>query len=223
MFDHHRKSPWFAEKYDPAPEFESLRTRVRKEGWKGRLNAFLHDLESGKFDPDLNDSEVEPSSPVKENGNGDASHADGASEDPKPHDDDMQFNGDVDEEGADNELSRADVNGKSSGDKNRGTRGEEVSVPPEGNQVMIRTIPPDIGRVKLEEVSFKSQYSFVLFSTYFECKTCSKVPGYIYLALGDPLQKRNYYRAGWLRFKDDANMTAVVAELLEKKVNIHFT
>jgi hypothetical protein len=26
-------------------------------------------------------------------------------------------------------------------------------VMPEGNQVMIRTIPPDIGRVKLEDVS----------------------------------------------------------------------
>ena len=33
-------------------------------------------------------------------------------------------------------------------------RGEEISVDCEGNQVMIRTIPPDIGRVKLEEVSF---------------------------------------------------------------------
>ncbi len=31
-------------------------------------------------------------------------------------------------------------------------REENVSVLPEGNEVMIRTIPPDIGRVKLEEV-----------------------------------------------------------------------
>jgi hypothetical protein len=38
-------------------------------------------------------------------------------------------------------------------DNKRNNRGEEISVPPEGNQVMIRTIPPDIGRVKLEEVS----------------------------------------------------------------------
>lgn len=49
-------------------------------------------------------------------------------------------------------------------------------------------------------------------------KACSRIPGYIYLALGDPLQKRNYYRAGWLRFQDDADMAAVIAELSEKKV-----
>ena len=40
----------------------------------------------------------------------------------------------------------------------------------------------------------------------------------MYLALGDPLQKRNYYRAGWIKFKDDADMPAVLAELAEKKV-----
>jgi hypothetical protein len=41
----------------------------------------------------------------------------------------------------------------------------------------------------------------------------------VYLALGDPLQKRNYYRAGWLRFRDDADMTTVLIELSEKKVS----
>ena len=40
----------------------------------------------------------------------------------------------------------------------------------------------------------------------------------MYLALGDPLQKRNYYRAGWLRFKDDTDMSAAMVELSEKKV-----
>lgn len=49
-------------------------------------------------------------------------------------------------------------------------------------------------------------------------QACSKVPGFIYIALGDPLQKRNYYRAGWLRFRDDADMGAVLSELSEKKV-----
>lgn len=42
----------------------------------------------------------------------------------------------------------------------------------------------------------------------------------MYLALGDPLQKRNFYRAGWLRFKDDADMTQIMTELTEKKVII---
>jgi hypothetical protein len=40
----------------------------------------------------------------------------------------------------------------------------------------------------------------------------------MYLALGDPLQKRNFYRAGWLRFKDDADMALIMTELSEKKV-----
>ncbi|KAH9483110.1 Serrate RNA effector molecule-like protein [Psilocybe cubensis] len=198
MFEHHRKSPWFAEKYDPAPEFESLRARVRKEGWKGRLNSFLDDLESGKFDPNLREPEAEPSSPVKESANGDAAPADDTKAVPSA-DDDMQFNVDGDEDAGDQEANRPDANGKTFFDNKRGNRGEEVSVEAEGNQVMIRTIPPDIGRVKLEEA-------------------CSKVPGYVYLALGDPLQKRNYYRAGWLRFRDDADMAAVVTELSEKKI-----
>mgnify|MGYP001156495556 CR=1 FL=1 len=41
----------------------------------------------------------------------------------------------------------------------------------------------------------------------------------MYLALGDPLQKRNFYRAGWIRFRDDADMPNVLAELSEKKVS----
>ena len=36
--------------------------------------------------------------------------------------------------------------------------------------------------------------------------------------MGDPLQKRNYYRAGWLRFRDDADMPRVMSELTDKKV-----
>ena len=127
---------------------------MRKEGWKGRLNAFLHDLESGKFDPDLNESEPEPTSPIKESvSNGDASketNGAAAAEDAKA-DDDIQFNVDADDETGDNDASR-DAGGKSMNDYKRSNRGEEISVMPEGNQVMIRTIPPDIGRIKLEEV-----------------------------------------------------------------------
>ncbi|KAF7330828.1 hypothetical protein MVEN_02422000 [Mycena venus] len=228
MFDHHRKSPWFSEKYDPAPEFDSLRKRVRKEGWKDRFNTFLLDLDSGKFDPDLTPEpdagDAEPSSPAKENGasaaNGEAAASDSAIANPNGaaapiseaepkasgDDDEMQFNMNVEEDlPADADANRADANGKgasgggNSGNRRASDRGDEVSVMPEGNQVMIRTIPPDIGRVKLEDA-------------------CSKVPGFIYIALGDPLQKRNYYRAGWLRFRDDADMSAVLTELSEKKI-----
>ena len=37
-------------------------------------------------------------------------------------------------------------------------------------------------------------------------------------ALGDPMQKRNYYRAGWIRFTEDADVTSVINTLSEKKV-----
>ncbi|KIK65755.1 hypothetical protein GYMLUDRAFT_39277 [Collybiopsis luxurians FD-317 M1] len=188
MFEHHKKSPWFWEKYDRAPEFQQLRQRVRKEGWKGRLNAFLLDLESGKYDPDLNESESD-STGNKDHANGEAVTADG--EETKPSGDDDQFEVEDDAGG--------DANGKSSGENKRSNKGEEIAVPPEGNQVMIRTIPPDIGRVKLEE-------------------SCKSIPGFVYLALGDPLQKRNYYRAGWLRFTDDADMALVMSELQDRKI-----
>ncbi|KIL00472.1 hypothetical protein PAXRUDRAFT_821670 [Paxillus rubicundulus Ve08.2h10] len=200
MFEHHRKSPWFAEKYDPAPEFVALRRRVRREGWNGRLATFLQDLELGKFDPDLNDLESGSNVQAKDSTIlGDAGESMAPLEEAKNvTDDDMHFNMDAEEDGVDHEVSRVE-NGKMAIDNKRNNRGEEISVPPEGNQVMIRTIPPDIGRFKLEEA-------------------CSRIPGFMYLALGDPLQKRNFYRAGWIRFCDDADMTAVMAELTEKKI-----
>ncbi|KAJ2918266.1 hypothetical protein MD484_g2187, partial [Candolleomyces efflorescens] len=217
MFDHHKKSPWFSEKYDPSPECQGLRTRVRKEGWKGRLQMFLLDLESGKFDPDLNEQQQQPSkdpSQQQQNLNGDSSSStdangngnavpSGGDDKPGAGDDDMQFNIEADEEPADDSRPETNGKGQSGGRKQQQSsgdnRGEEISVPTEGNQVMIRTIPPDIGRVKLEEL-------------------CAKIPKFVYLALGDPLQKRNFYRAGWIRFRDDADMPAVLNDLSEKKI-----
>ncbi|GAW02170.1 arsenite-resistant protein asr2 [Lentinula edodes] len=194
MFEHHKKSPWFWEKYDPAPEFQKLRQRVRKEGWKGRLNTFLLDLETGKYDPDMNESVDANESTGSKDANGEELHIDGLGEALKPSgDDDIPFHMDAEDEVG------ADTNGKSASDNRRWNNAEEIAVPPEGNQVMIRTIPPDIGRVKLED-------------------SCKSIPGYVYLALGDPLQKRNYYRAGWLRFTEDADMTVVMSELQDRRI-----
>lgn len=153
MFDHHRKSPWFAEKYDPAPEFLALRRRLRKDGWKGRLNTFVQDLELGKFDPDLNEPECESSAQRKDSAAlGDVGENVAPTEEVKnTADDDMQFTMDAEEETGEHDASRVE-NGKAATEHKRSNRGEEISVPPEGNQVMIRTIPPDIGRLKLEEV-----------------------------------------------------------------------
>lgn len=155
MFDHHRKSPWFAEKYDPAPEFLALRHRVRKDGWKGRLNIFIQDLELGKFDPDLNELESEPAFGAQHKDSavsGDVGEIVVSTEEVKiAADDDMQFAMDAEEDTGEHDANRVE-NGKVATEHKRNNRGEEISIPPEGNQVMIRTIPPDIGRFKLEEV-----------------------------------------------------------------------
>ncbi|KAG5639154.1 hypothetical protein H0H81_006413 [Sphagnurus paluster] len=205
MFDHHRKSPWFAEKYDPSPEFVELRTRIRHEGWAGRLESFRLDLEEGKYDPNLNETLPEADKTEKDAINGttngeknEAADANGAQHGTdEVKDEDMPFN----DAGDDDERKGASGQGGAGAgaDKRGVTRGEEISVMPEGNQVMIRTIPPDIGRLKLEEA-------------------CSKIPGFVYIALGDPLQKRNFYRAGWLRFREDADMPSVLSELADKKI-----
>lgn len=127
------------------------------------MDTFLTDLDTGKFDPDFNEPEPEASSSVKESAaNGDGAMNGGESsglqvgEDIKPSgngEDDMQFNVEAEDETGDQDGVRTDANGKSGNDAKRANVGDEISVQPEGNQVMIRTIPPDIGRVKLEEVS----------------------------------------------------------------------
>ena len=35
------------------------------------------------------------------------------------------------------------------------------------------------------------------------------------------MQKRNFYRAGWLRFDDNADMGAVMSELSDTKAGVH--
>ncbi|KZT35530.1 hypothetical protein SISSUDRAFT_1025265 [Sistotremastrum suecicum HHB10207 ss-3] len=203
MYEHHKKSPWFAEKYDPSPEFTNLRNRVRKEGWRGRLANFLLELEEGKHDPEIAPAasdDAPPKDPVPaqtetlkaEPSNGDA--------DVKPNlDEDAPYGMDAEEDNHENE-NKEETNGKAQNENKKPMRSDEVSVLPEGNEVMIRTIPPDIGRVKLEDA-------------------CSTVAGFVHLALGDPLQKRNFYRAGWIKFQDDADMERAIAELGEKKLD----
>jgi hypothetical protein len=173
MFDHHRKSPWFAEKYDPAPELVYLRKRLRKEGWKGRMHNFVLSLDAGQYDPDLREPSPEPTSPVKEDASGPQADVEMKVE-PKtepvesepmkdepddnggmaPGDESMKVEDDAAMDG-DEDGDKPDVNGRGSDDLKRKDRSEEISVLGEGNQVMIRTIPPDIGRIKLETVGVR--------------------------------------------------------------------
>lgn len=125
------------------------------------MNQFLNELEDGKFDPITGTNENETDAPVKENDGSLAENGSAAKqEDASPaKEDDFGMGLDGDEEAADNAVDlRGETNGKviSEPDGRRATSivsKDEVSVEPEGNQVMIRTIPPDIGRMKLEAVS----------------------------------------------------------------------
>lgn len=44
--------------------------------------------------------------------------------------------------------------------------------------------------------------------------------GLVYLALGDPMQKRNYYRVGWIKFDIVTDVQSHIAFLSEHKVRI---
>ena len=119
----------------------NLRTRVRREGWKGRTEQFLKDLEDGKFDP-----KPEPDPSVKEEA------LPAGDEKPPVNLEDMDaVDEDVPENGPDS-PTKSESNGKALPQHGRQPREDDVLVTPEGNQIAIRTIPPDIGRQKIEEV-----------------------------------------------------------------------
>lgn len=109
---------------------------------------FINDLETGNYDNDAEADEDDSNEP--ERGSPKDGLAPEESESPTKPDDDFGMGLENDEDDVKNEA-----NGKTSYDS-RSAEKDEVSVPPEGNQVMIRTIPPDIGRVKLEAVSCHS-------------------------------------------------------------------
>jgi hypothetical protein len=158
MFDYHKKSAWFIEKYDLAEHYANLRKRVRKQGWSGKAAQFLLELEEGKHDPQL-DSEEHVTASAEDSTqkrNGDSKTDNAKAEDTKngTQDDDMQFGMEAEEE-QDHENKNDSVS-KSTFDAKSTSRNEEISVMPEGNEILIRTLPPDIGRLKLEEVSTSS-------------------------------------------------------------------
>lgn len=115
------------------------------------MNQFINDLDEGKFDVNSSESEP-PSSPMKEDMDTGASGDLTSKQDDQPKNDDEFGMGMDNEEAADNAGDlKSELNGRAYDTKLPGK--DEVAVLPEGNQIMIRTIPPDIGRVKLEKVS----------------------------------------------------------------------
>lgn len=140
LFDHHKRSPWFSEKYNPAPEWVNLRNRVRKQGWKGRPEQFLKDLEEGKYDPKRESDSAGKDTTVPADEKAPLEEVDVPDEDAA----DIPFETPV----------KTEINGKQGGQNGRQFRDDDVTVYPDGNQIAIRTIPPDIGRQKIEEVSY---------------------------------------------------------------------
>ena len=118
----------------------NLRARVRREGWKGRSDRFLKDLDEGKYDPK---SESEAS--VKEEPSTEEQKPAVSAEEMDAVDEDVPENGPE-------SPTKSESNGKATTQHGRQPREDDVLVTPEGNQIAIRTIPPDIGRQKIEEV-----------------------------------------------------------------------
>lgn len=121
----------------------------------GKIDRFTRELEEGKYDQVDAEPELDtPASPTKEakdepltameSGLVTSTSADGK--------EDEDFAPEIADETLDMDTGKMDANGKVGQDFKRIPRSDEISVPPDGNQVMIRTIPPDIGRIKLENV-----------------------------------------------------------------------
>lgn len=125
---------------------------MRKQGWQGREAKFIVDLEEGKYDALANAVENGTALP-----GGGETRAPAGDEmlDTEEHEDHILEQENTNEsEGANADSETNGTATAGNGDGVRTLRADEVSVMPEGNQVMIRTIPPDIGRVKLEDVGF---------------------------------------------------------------------
>jgi hypothetical protein len=178
MFRYHIKFPWFNEKYNPALPFVNLRRRVRREGWDGLINKFIQELRDGRYDPatELEATFMKDSKPVPYHGamftrsedevligNGDEKDEHGNDRDDAEFTSSVQNGENGDDATVDpittvgdvpnTETSeKPDLRNKTQPSTKDHQKEDEVMVEPDGNQVLIRTIPPDIGRVKLEKV-----------------------------------------------------------------------
>lgn len=139
---------------------------MKREGWKGLSSRFLRELEEGKHDPSVTvpkppeaEGEARAATPSAVEG-GDVDMKVAGSSSPARPEESVAGDEPPAENGAASPSKSVTngANGKKSegedGSKPTILRDDEVSVDPEGNQVLIRTLPPDIGRVKLERVCF---------------------------------------------------------------------
>jgi len=76
--------------------------------------------------------------------------------------------------------------------------GETVNIGPEKNQILVRQIPPEVGRDELEEILHEEE-------------------GFRYLALGEPHPSKRWSRVGWLLFEAD-DLQDTVERLNQKTI-----
>jgi len=142
LFEKHHTAAWFLEKYDPTEKYSDLRARVRKQGWHGALEHFLEELEAGKFDHIVEAAKISTANATEkaesQNGETQTTALDENSEEKK---EDKSMKPEDEEDKIDD-----DAEWNANGDN------DEVVIPHKGHQVMIKTIPPDIGRLRLEPV-----------------------------------------------------------------------
>ncbi|KAM0745655.1 hypothetical protein T439DRAFT_330469 [Meredithblackwellia eburnea MCA 4105] len=190
FFDEMKEAIWFKERYDPAPDFEEQRKKRKEKGREGKLDAFLEELESGKFEHLSFDGpayvkkkkgEGENGSPVKAGGDVEMKSVDDTESKPAAA------------EGANGDSLKK---GEGSPDESNGVN---VKLKAAENQLLIKTIPPDISRKDLEA-------------------HCSRVAGFEYLALSEPNLLKKYYRVGWIQFSPDADMEEAKRVLSESVI-----
>lgn len=139
---------------------------MKREGWNGLSSRFLRELEEGKHDPPVTapkppsnslapdtEDETRAGSP----GGGDIEMKTGGDEKMEGSAAGDESARDIGSASPDKSVTNGGAGRRPEGEDANGAkpsilRDDEVSVEPEGNQVLIRTLPPDIGRVKLERV-----------------------------------------------------------------------
>ncbi|OXG51481.1 arsenite-resistant protein ASR2 [Cryptococcus neoformans] len=74
-----------------------------------------------------------------------------------------------------------------------------VELAPRTKQVFVKTVPPNCSRKALEDLF-------------------SKVPGFQWLAISDPSQKRSFHRVAWAQYADDTDVSKVIEQLDSTKI-----
>ena len=124
---------------------------MRKTGWEGAIDKWISELEEGKHDPvpDPATAAIARSSPIPIPANGNSIAAASTS---RETNDNPPKSGPSETPKREDQEERDEESGD---ERERGPQdGDEIIIPQKGHQIMIKTIPPDIGRLRLEPVRF---------------------------------------------------------------------